>query len=151
MAFVVKSATLRNPDNRLSKKYLIALSGLVLALCISCAGKMKSLLPQIITLPMAVTYLGEPSRSATHDDGSNTHEWIVDNTVFEPGQYVTQQIYVGHDSDGYRKYVEREVWIPAHRRGEYCRVQITTTVDGRVLHSHWEGNVCDRLIRQAAL
>jgi len=113
----------------------------------SCASRISGIMPKIATLQEARSYLGEPARSTSTSDGRVFHTWLLDHSVFEPGQYITQQIYVGHDRDGYRKYIEREVWVPAHRAGKYCRVSIVTDMDGKVVQSSWEGNACDALLK----
>ena len=111
----------------------------------SCASRISGIMPKIDSLQEARSHLGEPTSSSVKSDGRVFHTWLLDHTVFEPGQYITQRLYVGHDRDGYRKYIEREVWVPAHRAGKYCRVSIVTDMDGKVLQSSWEGNACDDL------
>lgn len=122
---------------------LLAASLLIFA----CAGKTASELPRIKTFAEARAALGAPGASTERPDGLLAHEWVLDQSEFVPGQYVIQQIYIGHDRDGYRKYHEREVWVPAHRSGKYCRIVMLADAAGQVLNSTYEGNACDALFK----
>lgn len=89
-----------------------------------CASKISQQLPSMVTLAEAEAAFGPPQSSTEKSDGTVVHEWGFDETEFVPGQYVTQRVYMGHDRDGFRKYYEREVWVPAHRSGRYCHIML---------------------------
>lgn len=123
---------------------------LLLAMSLTgCASRISRELPAMTTLAQFQSAFGPAQTIRPGQDGSVVHEWGFDRTTFEPGQYVTQRIYMGHDRDGYRKYHEREVWVPAHRSGRFCRVVVLADPEGRVLHSAYQGNDCDALFRDA--
>ncbi len=119
--------------------------------CSGCASKISQAMPRISTLTEAHAAFGPAHAVKELPDGTAVHEWFRDGTDFVPGQYVTQRIYMGHDRDGYRKYYEREVWVPAHRTGNYCRIVIQVNKTGLVLHSAYQGNACDAMLRQDAV
>lgn len=130
------------------RRMYIALFGLCLLFCLTgCASRISRDLPAMTTLAQFEASFGPPQKTAPREDGTVVYEWGFDNTAFEPGQYVTQRIYMGHDRDGYRKYYEREVWVPAHRSGRFCQVRVVADQAGRVLHSAYHGNDCDPLFR----
>lgn len=112
-----------------------------------CASRMSKDLPRMSTLAEAMAAFGAPLSSKELPDGTFLYEWGFDQTVFVPGQYVTQMIYLGHDRDGYRKYHEREVWVPAHRQGRFCHIAMVANATGLVLHSSYQGNKCDEMFR----
>lgn len=122
---------------------------LVLAIILTVTGcaksKMDALMPQVTTLQQAQQYFGNPSKSEERPDGTVRYEWVKGKAEQVPGQYVTQQIYVGHDSDGFRKYVEREVFVPWHLEGNFCQLIIVADKQGRVLRSDWVGTDCNSL------
>lgn len=129
---------------------------LVLAFCAcipiaGCASKISQQLPRMATLAEAEAAFGPPQSSKKTADGTVAHEWGFDQIEFVPGQYVTQKIYMGHDRDGYRKYYEREIWVPAHRSGRYCHILIETDATGLLLRSAYQGNACDSLFRPDAV
>lgn len=134
----------------------VSLFRVAVALCacillVGCASKISQQLPRMTTLAEAKAAFGPPQSSKKTADGTVAHEWGFDQTEFVPGQYVTQKIYMGHDRDGYRKYYEREIWVPAHRSGRYCHILIETDAAGLLLRSAYQGNACDSLFRPDAV
>lgn len=116
-----------------------------------CASKISQAMLRISTLAEAQAAFGPAHSVKELPDGAAVHEWLADRTEFVPGQYVTQRIYMGHDRDGYRKYYEREVWVPAHKSGQYCRIAVQVNQAGLVLHSAYQGNNCDEMLRRDAV
>jgi len=116
-----------------------------------CASKISQAMPRISTLAEAQAAFGPAHSVRELPDGTAVHEWGTNNTELVPGQYVTQRVYMGHDRDGYRKYHEREVWVPAHRKGRYCRIVVQVNATGLVLNSAYQGNACDAMLRQDAV
>lgn len=112
-----------------------------------CAkSPMDRLMPQVETVASARQHFGPPASSTELPDGTVRHEWVLDQSTQEPGRYVTQRSYWGHDRDGFRKSHERTVWVPAHRVGQYCRLWMISDANGRVLRSDWEGNACEAMM-----
>lgn len=123
----------------------------ILALALFSGGcarsQMQKILPHVNTMVVAHHYFGYPTRSETLTNGTIRHEWVLDRAFQHPGGIETQKIYVGHDRDGYRKYIEKDVYVKPWVEQQYCRLQIIADENGRVLDSAWEGRSCDDLPR----
>lgn len=112
-----------------------------------CAGgsQLQRIMPNMTNMTLVLAYFGPPTGSTQLPDGTTRHEWVKDQDFHFPGGRQTVQVYAGHDRDGYRKYVEREVYVPPRTEHRYCRLTVIADPEGRVLGSTWEGNGCDSL------
>lgn len=112
----------------------------------ACARtQMDKIMPDVSTMTTARHYFGEPSSSEELADGAVRHEWLLDRVFQQAGGIETRQVYVGHDSDGYREYVEQDVYVSPYKEKQYCRLEIIADKNGRVLRSSWQGSHCDYL------
>lgn len=121
--------------------------GVALALG-GCAGtQMRQIAPKMSNMVIARHYFGEPARSEELPDGTMRHEWLLDRVFNHPGGMETRNVYVGHDRDGYREYVEEEVYVSPWQEQQYCRMEVIADREGRIFNVSWEGRNCDELPR----
>ena len=107
--------------------------------------QMQRIMPHMSNMELMRAYFGKPTGSVELPDGSVRHEWVLDRLFTHPGGVQTVLVYVGHDRDGYRQYVEREVVVPQRSEQQYCRMTAVADKSGRILRSAWEGRHCDEL------
>ncbi|MDL2267687.1 hypothetical protein LJC46_06845 [Desulfovibrio sp. OttesenSCG-928-G15] len=122
-----------------------ALAIFCLALAACARTQMDKILPGMTSMVTARHYFGPPTTSETLPNGNIRHEWLLDREFMQAGGMETRLVYVGHDSDGYREYVEQEVYVRPYTEKQYCRLIITSDAAERVLASSWEGSHCDYL------
>jgi hypothetical protein len=126
----------------------LAVLPIVLLLAAGCArSQMERIMPNMDNMQLMHAYFGDPTASVELPDGTVRHEWVLDRLFTHPGGTRTVLVYVGHDRDGFREYVEREVEV--RQRTEYQHCTMTAIVDrsGMVLRTAWEGRNCDELPR----
>lgn len=126
--------------------FFLLLSATVCIWSCASSGTMDRLVPQVENREMALHYFGPPTSESTLPDGNTRYEWVLDRTIQKPGQIVVQQVRMwGRDSDGFPRYREREVFVPAHTVYQNCRMVMILDAEGKVLESVWQGNSCDEL------
>ena len=108
---------------------------------------MQRIVPHVSNMVIAHHYFGKPTQSTELADGTVRHEWLLDRVFQQPGGLETRRIYVGHDRDGYRKYIEEEVYVRPWKEQQYCRLVIIADKGGAVLQADWDGYTCDELPR----
>lgn len=123
----------------------LVLASVCLGLFACARTQMEKILPDVQGMVTARHYFGEPTTSESLPGGETRHEWLLDREFTHAGGLETQLVYVGHDSDGFRKYIEREVYVKPYTEKQYCRLTMITDAGGKVLSSAWEGTHCDYL------
>ena len=124
----------------------LAVPLLFLLLAGGCAKtQMQKIMPSMSNMQLLNAYFGDPTGSEELPNGTIRHEWVLDRLFRHPGGIQMMRVYVGHDRDGYRQYVEREAYVPPRSEYQYCKMTAIAYRSGKVLHSAWEGSHCDEL------
>jgi hypothetical protein len=124
----------------------LAIPLLLVLLAGGCAKtQMQKIMPYMSNMQLLHAYFGDPTGSVELPNGTIRHEWVLDRLYRYPGGIEMVRVYVGHDRDGYRQYVDREVYVPPRSEYQYCKMTAIADRSGNILHSAWEGSHCDEL------
>jgi hypothetical protein len=145
-------ALLECPPLRLPRRRPLRLGGLlffVLLLTAGCSGRFERALAEVRTAQEAVWRFGPPGEEEVLPGARLRQQWTVQDEELVPGQYVRQDVYVGHDREGYPEILTRWVFVPEHTLQYRCLLTLLSGPGGLLLERHWQGNACERLLSPA--
>jgi hypothetical protein len=119
---------------------------LALLFTAGCATRFERVLAEVRTADDALSRFGRPSAEEILSGERVRREWTVHEDELVPGQYVSRDIYAGHDREGYLVFLTQWIFVPEHIRQKRCRLTLVSDPAGVLLEQHWQGNACERLL-----
>jgi hypothetical protein len=119
---------------------------LALLLATGCATRFERVLDEIRTAREALARFGPPAVEEVLPDARLRREWTVREDEAVPGQYVSRDVYIGRDREGYPEVLTQWVFVPEHILRRRCLLTLVSDPDGTLLERRWQGNACDRLL-----
>lgn len=131
--------------NSLFATFLIAL----LLLFGGCASKFEQALDDVRTAEEAERRFGTPTKTEELADGETRRVWQMQTEGYSHGGAGDSSYHVGVGYwGGVGVWLSSMIWPEDSYRSKYCRLEIITNENGTVTKKSWQGNACERLLRE---
>ena len=129
----------------------LLLAGLLsFLLLLGCASRFEKTLDEVRTGDEAERRFGTPTKTEQLADGGLRREWQLRTQYYSDGGYGDSDyaVSVGGYSSGFGIWLSRLFGSGGSYSDKYCRLEIVTNEEGTVVQRSWQGNDCERLLRE---